>query len=313
MMQAIAFYSGSAQSRTVVTVALMLATLMVGVLLRLALDALLRGRGADKPRFWADQAISLATLTAVILEVMLIWAGHVGNVGGALGLIGAGVAVALQRVITSFAGYLIILRGNVFTVGDRITIAGVRGDVVALGFMQTTVLEMGQSPAEQSAEPAMWVRGRQYSGRIVRVTNDKIFDSAVYNYTREFPYVWDEIVIPIHHGADRDKAEDILLTAARARTGDVVAEARPCIDQLRYRYFVRGEIDLDPRVYLTITDNWLELALRFLASEPGVRLMKDALYRDILAGFERANISIASATSEVTVVAPVEVRGLSAS
>src|SRR3954468_12702175 len=256
MMQAIAFYSGSAQSRTVVTVALMLATLMVGVLLRLALDALLRGRGADKPRFWADQAISLATLTAVILEVMLIWAGHVGNVGGALGLIGAGVAVALQRVITSFAGYLIILRGNVFTVGDRITIAGVRGDVVALGFMQTTVLEMGQSPAEQAAEPAMWVRGRQYTGRIVRVTNDKIFDSPIYNYTREFPYVWGEIRVPIHHGGDWHRAEEILLAVAHRHTDEIVAEARPCIGKLRHSYYIRGEIELEPRVYLTITDNW---------------------------------------------------------
>ncbi|HST07695.1 MAG TPA: mechanosensitive ion channel domain-containing protein [Gemmatimonadaceae bacterium] len=311
-MQALALHSGSAESRIVVTVVLVLATLIVGVLLRLGFDAALRRQGADKARFWADQAISLATLAAVILEVSLLWASHVGGTGGALGLIGAGVAVALQRVITSFAGYLIILRGNVFTVGDRITIAGVRGDVVALGFMQTTVLEMGESPAEQSSEPAMWVRGRQYSGRIVRVTNDKIFDAAVYNYTREFPYVWDEIVIPIHHGADRGKAEEILLDAARKRTRDVVDEARPCIQQLRYRYYVKGEIDLDPRVYLTVTDNWLELALRFIAPEPGVRVMRDALYRDILGGLERAKISIASSTSEVTVVGPVEVRGVPA-
>lgn len=296
-----------------VTVLLVAATLIVGVLLRLAVDALLRRQGADKARFWADQGISLVTLAAVILEVSLLWASHVGNTGGALGLVGAGVAVALQRVITSFAGYLIILRGNVFTVGDRITLGGVRGDVVALGFMQTTVLEMGQSPAEQSAEPAMWVRGRQYSGRVVRVTNDKIFDSPIYNYTREFPFVWDEIVIPIHHGADRAKAEEILLSAARARTRDVVEKARPCIDALRYRYFVKGEIDLEPEVYLTVTDNWLELSLRFMAPEPGVRQMKDALYRDILAGLERAAISIASSTSEVTVVGPVEVRGLPAS
>ena len=58
----------------------------------------------------------------------------------------AGIAVALQRVISSFAAYLIILRGRVFTVGDRVTMAGVRGDVAALGFRQTPVLEMGQPP-----------------------------------------------------------------------------------------------------------------------------------------------------------------------
>jgi small-conductance mechanosensitive channel len=179
---------------------------------------------------------------------------------------------------------------------------------VGLGFMQTTVLEMGQSPPEQAAKPAIWVRGRQYTGRVVRVTNDKIFDSPVYNYTREFPYVWDEIVIPIHHNADRGRAEEILLSAARARTRDVIEEARPRINQLRRHYFVKGDIELEPRVYMTITDNWLELALRFVSREPGVRVLKDALYRDVLEQFSGAGISIASSSSEISIVTPLEVR-----
>src|SRR5436305_6129295 len=99
----------------------------------------------------------------------------------------------MQKVVTAFAGYLVILRGKTFTVGDRITMGGVRGDVVALGFMQTTIMEMGQPPGEQADPPAMWVQARQYSGRIVRVTNDKIFDTPVYNYTRQFPFVWEEM------------------------------------------------------------------------------------------------------------------------
>jgi len=69
---------------------------------------------------------------------------------------------------------------------------------------------MGQSPPEQASDPAVWVGGRQYTGRIVWVTNDKLFDSPVYNYTHEFPFVWDEITIPIHHDADRARAEEIL-------------------------------------------------------------------------------------------------------
>src|SRR3954467_8185206 len=306
-----AFYPGSTAHRVAVTAFAVVVVLVVGSLLRVLSRGVLRHRGADKPRFWAEQAISLATLVAIVLVVAAVWADDFSNLGGMLGVLGAGVAVALQRVITSFAGYLIILRGNVFTVGDRITIAGVRGDVVALGFMQTMVLEMGQSPPEQAAEPAMWVRGRQYTGRIVRVTNDKIFDSPVYNYTREFPYVWDEIMIPIHHRADRKRAEEILHGAAIERTRDVVAEARPYIARLRENYYVKGEIELEPRVYMTVTDNWLEMSLRFLSREPGVRVLKHSLYRDILTEFERAGITIASSTSEVSVVGPVEVRNRS--
>jgi small-conductance mechanosensitive channel len=307
-MVSLAISSGTTTQKTLATLALLAAVLIVASALRTAVSVALRNRESDKPRFWARQVVSLTALAGMVAGIAVIWAADVGNATGILGLAAAGVAVALQRVITSFAGYLIILRGNLFSVGDRITIGGVRGDVVALGFMQTTVLEMGQSPPEQAAEPAVWVRGRQYTGRVVRITNDKIFDSPVYNYTREFPFVWDEIVVPIHHHADRKRAEQILLSVARAHTAEAIRDAAPCLDELRKHYFIKGEIELEPRVYLTITDNWLELALRFVAPEPGVRAMKDALYRGILDELERAGITIASSTMEVSVVTPLEVR-----
>lgn len=311
-MTSLAVSSGTTTQKILDTLALLVGVIIIAGILRATVSATLGSKGADKPRFWGRQIVGLVALAVIITGIGMIWGPDLKNASGILGLVAAGVAVALQRVITSFAGYLIILRGNVFTVGDRITIGGVRGDVVALGFMQTTVLEMGQSPPEQAAEPAVWVRGRQYTGRVVRVTNDRIFDSPVYNYTREFPYVWDEIMIPIHHNADRRRAEEILLAAARARTSDVIEEATPRIDQLRRHYFVKGDIELEPRVYMTITDNWLELALRFISREPGVRALKDALYRDILGQFSAAGISIASSSTEVSVVTPLEVRNTAA-
>ena len=63
--------------------------------------------------------------------------------------------------------------------------------------MQTTIMEMGQPPPVQNADPAMWVKSRQYTGRMVTVTNDKIFDEPVFNYTKEFPYIWEEMSLPI--------------------------------------------------------------------------------------------------------------------
>lgn len=82
-----------------------------------------------------------------------------------------------------------ILRGGTFNVGDRITMGGVRDDVIALGFIQATILESGQPPAAQADDTAMWVRSRQYTGRDVTVTNEKIFDEPVYNYIRDFPFL----------------------------------------------------------------------------------------------------------------------------
>ncbi len=109
----------------------------------------------------------------------------------------AGLAYALRRVATALAGYIVILRGKTFNIGDRIVLGGVRGDVIGLGFLQTTIMEMGQPPSVQSADPAMGVEARQYSGPIVTVANAKIFDDAVFNYTRDFSFIWEELHIPI--------------------------------------------------------------------------------------------------------------------
>src|SRR5438270_6211174 len=128
-----------------------------------------------------------------------------------MGLFSAGLAFALQKVVTSVAAYFVLLRGKTFNVGERIKMGGVRGDVINLGFIQTTIMEMGEPPAVQSEDPGMWVAARQYTGRIVTVTNDKIFDTPVYNYSRDFPFIWEELHVGISYNADRNRAEQILL------------------------------------------------------------------------------------------------------
>ncbi len=175
------------------------------LLVRWAFQALARAL-ASKGRherlvFWIRQGTSLLCTLLLLLGLMSIWFDNPERLTTALGLVTAGLAFALQNVVTSFAGYFVILRGNNFSVGDRITMGGVRGDVIALGFIQTTIMEMGQPPAVQSSDPAVWVKSRQYTGRVVTVTNGAIFKNPVYNYTRDFPYIWEEMTIPItYHG-----------------------------------------------------------------------------------------------------------------
>lgn len=135
--------------------------------------------------FWTRQGISLISFILALLGFVSIWFDNPARLATGVGLVGAGLAFALQKVITSFAGYFVILRGKTFNVGDRITMGGVRGDVIALNFIQTVIMEMGQPPSVQASDPGMWVQSRQYSGRIVTVTNSKIFDEPVYNYTRD--------------------------------------------------------------------------------------------------------------------------------
>jgi small-conductance mechanosensitive channel len=253
----------------------------------------------ERRRFWMVQGLRLVLLALLIWGVLRIWFVDSGRLGTVAGIATAGVAVALQRVITSFAGYLIVLRGRVYAVGDRITLGGVRGDVVAVGFMQTSVLEMGEPANAQTGDPKSWITGRQYTGRIVSVTNDRIFETPVYNYTREFPFLWEEIVLPVKYGADRRAAEQILLDVAHRQTDSIVAEAMPAFARLARRYLVPDMVSLEPRVYLRLTDNWVELTVRFIGGVREIRALKDAMSRDILDAFEQAGLEVASATYEI--------------
>jgi small-conductance mechanosensitive channel len=151
------------------------------------------------------------------------------------------------------------------------------------------------------------VNARQFTGRIVKVTNDRIFDTPVYNYTREFPYLWEEMHFPIGYGADRARAESILLDVARRHSDPIVEQARPAYDRLRAHYFVAERAELAPRVFLRMTDNWIELSLRFLVPVHGVRAIKDAMTREILPAFEQAKIQIASTTFEIVGLPTVKV------
>jgi small-conductance mechanosensitive channel len=267
------------------------------VLLRFVLGWIARAATRNRPRdrFWVRQALSIATAALLILSLLSIWFDDPTRLATGVGLVSAGLAFALQKVVTSLAGYFVIIRSKVFRVGDRITMGGVRGDVISLGFLKTTIMEMGDPTGEHAS---VWVRGRQYTGRIVTVTNDKIFEEPVFNSTRDFPYIWEEIRIPITYASDRARAERILLEAAERATAVTQREAQPHLRHMAEHYQVEIE-RLTPRVFYRITDNWLELSLRFLVNDRASRETKDVVSRQILAEFDQAKIGIASTTIEI--------------
>ena len=258
-------------------------------------------------RFWTRQAISLVAAIVLILGLLSIWFSDPTRLATALGLMSAGLAFALQQPVTSIASYFVILRGNTFTVGDRISMGGVRGDVMRLGFIQTTIMEMGEPPSVQGADPAMWVKSRQFTGRIVTVSNAKIFAEPVFNYTRDFPFIWEEMAIPITYQADRAKVEAIMLEAAKEQSVDPDSLAAEYKEGLHARFGVEP-IDLVPRVFYRITDNWLELTVRFIVPTHGIRGAKDAMSRTIIGELDKAGIGIASATYDIVGLPPIRIQ-----
>lgn len=282
---------------------------LLGRALRWVAQREIRDKGAKRIAFWTHQGISIVLALVMVVGVISIWFNNPTNLTTAAGLVTAGLAFALQKVVTAFAGYLLILRGKTFSVGDRITMGGVRGDVIALNFLQTVIMEMGQPAVGDAADP-MWVQARQYTGRIVRISNANIFDEPVYNYTREFPYIWEEMRLPVPYTADRHRAEQILLDATRKHTQKIAEMSEEALKEIEKRYVMKRS-ELEPHVYWRLTDNWIEMAVRFIVTDYGVREIKSKISRDLIGQLDRAGIGIASGTYEVVGMPPIKVQMVS--
>jgi small-conductance mechanosensitive channel len=239
---------------------------------------------------------------AAVVAVAALWHGFAGRLGVVLGFAAAGVAFAMQEVIGALAGWFNIVSGGIFRVGDRIQMGGVQGDVIDITPLRTKILEMGTSVDRRSDDgddvPATWVRGRQYTGRFVAISNKATFTEPVFNYSAMFGFVWEELTIPIPFDADLDAAERILTDEAQRASSS--RDARSAMAAAARRYPI-PHTEVEPRVFLHATDNYVEMAARFVVPVRTARTAKSDLTQRILARLREAGIRVASSTQDVTV------------
>ena len=140
----------------------------------------------NSSKYKTKKLIDFIAFVLIIILFSIIYSDKLGGLTVAFGVAGAGVAFALQEVIASFAGWLAIMFGGFYKTGDRVKLGGIKGDVVDIGVLRTTLMETGE-----------WVDGDLYNGRLVLIANSFVFKEPVFNYSGDFPYLWDEIKIPI--------------------------------------------------------------------------------------------------------------------
>jgi small-conductance mechanosensitive channel len=220
--------------------------------------------------------------------ILLIWLGFGSNFAVAMGILGAGIAFASQETIGSFAGYLNIVTGNLYRIGDRVRVGDVTGDVLDISMLRTTLMEIGE-----------WVKAEQYTGRVVTIANRSVFSDPVFNYTQHWEYLWDEITIPITYHSDWRRARQIMLAHAEEYTAHLQREAQARLQALMERYPLH-EQSVQPRLYVVMTDNWIELTLRYVVEARERRKVTGQLHQELLQHFEEEpDISVASATFEI--------------
>ena len=281
-----------------------LVTTGVIILAAVALSALIswvltRGETDPYSRYYKRKITRYVLTFISIIAIGVTWRAFAGQAGVVLGLLAAGVAFAMQEVIGALAGWFNIMSGRIFRVGDRIDMGGVRGDVIDITPLRTKILEMGgaTSGGTEASDTGSWVKGRQYTGRIVSVSNKATFTEPLFNYSSVFDFIWEELTFPIPYDNDWREAEKILLREI-VRTQST--EAEKAMDHMQARYPV-PRTEVEPRVFVRATDNWMEISGRFLLPVRSARGIKDQVTRRVIDEFESRGITIASQTIDVTV------------
>ena len=229
---------------------------------------------------------SWAGIAVFLIAAMFIWMGQIENLGVFLGIVGAGVALSLQETLVCIAGWLLLVVRRPFDIGDRIEIDGRIGDVIGISVFQTSMLEVGN-----------WIRADQSTGRMLIIPNSMIIRHAVYNYTKGFPFVWDEFSTVVTFESDWQEAERLMLAKAEVEAEKIEGEVKRRIKRMQERYAIRYE-QLSPIVYTSIADNGVMLTLRYLAPARMRRTVNHRISRNVLQEFiEHPRIDFAYSTT----------------
>ncbi len=259
------------------------------MLLRKALNKFVvsRNLSSSNAYFW-HKVVTYSTISLMTLIVGGIWLYGVQNLATFLGLLSAGLAVALREPIVDVAGWFFILAKHPFSLGDRIEIDAMRGDVIDIGPLYFSVMEIGR-----------WVDAEQSTGRIIHIPNNRVFTSAIANYTQQFPYIWDEIPVLITFESNWEKAKDILekIISAHAIIFTKVEERE--VRELATRYYIKLGA-LTPIVYTTVVDSGVQLTMRYLTPARQRRDKEQQIWESVLRAFAREDdIDLAYNTQRV--------------
>ena len=278
-------------------VAALLAVLVVVVLVRYTQRALGRYVEDSQRRYRLKKLVAFGGYVVAILLLSIVFSDKLAGLTVLLGVLGAGIAFALQEVIVSVAGWVALSFGRLYDVGDRVQVGGIKGDVIDIGVLRTTLMECGG-----------WINGDQYNGRVVRVANSFIFKEPVYNYSSDFPFLWDEITIPVRYGSNYEMARQGFQQVLDDLTGEHARQLKGDWRKMTDKYLLE-DAQLTPIVSLKMDDNWAEFALRYVVDYKKRRSMKDQISSRILKLIEESagQIELGAPSFELASIPPLDI------
>ena len=248
-------------------------------------------------RYKSQKGIELIGYFVLAFITVLYFTGSIKDFTVTLGLLSAGLAFTLQELILSIAGSVYIFVVKVYEPGDRIEINGIKGDVIDVDSIYTTMMEIGQ-----------WVESDNYTGRIVKLSNAFVFKGPVYNYSKDFPFIWDEFNLPIRYGSDIDLAKSIIIKAATTTLAEYTKASKDQWKEVVNKYYIEDAM-VEPTLATTLTDNWIKFNLRYIVDYKKRRITKHILNDLIRTEIEATNgkVVLASQTIELIKIPDLKV------
>ena len=244
-------------------------TVVVRILWRRTEDAQVRYR-------WHKSTMYTAVIIGMVL-VSRIWFPAIQSLATLLGLVTAGVAIALQDLIKSMAGWGFILWRKPFAVGDRIEVGKHRGDVIDIRIFKFTLMEIGN-----------WVDADQSTGRVLHLPNSLILSEVIANYSKGFELIWNEIPVLVTFESNWEKAKGILTEIAEKFGTRLTSDAEKRVKEASKRYMI-FYTKLTPIVYTAVKDSGVMLTLRYLVEPRQRRGNEQAIWEHILREFSKCD------------------------
>lgn len=272
----------TAQGRIITTI---IGIGVLWILHQVLMRVIARRTNTLETRYRLRKATSYALIAVGVILIGRTWFEGVQSLATYLGLLSAGLAIALQELVVSVAGWLFIMWRRPFQLGDRIQIGEHTGDVIDIDVLQFTLMEVGN-----------WVDADQTTGRIIHIPTGQIFRQSQANYSQAFRYIWNETPIVITFESDWRKAKGLLEGIVLKHAEHLSEIAQQRLSRTGQRFMI-SQPRLTPSVYTSVAESGVRLTLRYLCEPAERRDKAQSIWEDVLDAFDQhADIEFAYPT-----------------
>lgn len=259
------FYEHLLLTLAVVAGLWLLSTLILAV-------AFKREKDIIKKYQWRKFTNYIITGIGIILLVN-VWFGGLRSIATFLGLLSAGLVLALREPVLNMAGWFLIIWKRPFRIGDRVQIGTYAGDVIDIRLFQFSLNEIRG-----------WVDADQPTGRVINVPNGRLFSEPQANYNYGFPFIWNEVSVTITFESNWSRAKAMLAEVVNRHTEKLSEQALQQVKQRSQQHLIFYE-NFDPQVYTDVRENGVRLTMRYLCSIMRRRQSEHDIWEDVLAAF----------------------------